>query len=421
MAARALFVTWDGGGNVVPLLDLGPRLVRDGWDVEVHGPPSLAERFGEGGVAFSPREVGDPWDVTRMALDVRQLCRRTAPDVVVVDYMMPGALVGALAAGRPTVALVHTLYQALLVDGAPAPMSMAATVADVDRACRRVGVPEVISLGGLLSRCERVLVTCPLELDVPSDGPQAPNVRYVGPQLEVPSLVDQPPAAVASAAVGAFEPGPAGVDPQAFGTPLPAASDHGRHVVVVSMGTTPMDEQPVLETVLAALADLPVDVVATVGAHLDPARVAAPANATVCAYVPHAELLPGASLVISHGGLGTVLAGLAHGLPQVCLPLGRDQPDNAAAVERIDAGRSIEPTAGADKIRDVVAEVLGAAHHRAAARALAADIAALEGLAQAELGGLAGLAGASPDSAEPPPDGWAGPDGWAASGPESRA
>jgi hypothetical protein len=354
MAARALFVTWDGGGNVSPLLDLGPRLARDGWDVEVHGPPSLAARFGDTGLAYSVREADDPWDVTRMALDIRQLCRRSEPDVVVVDYMLPGALVGSLAAGRPTVALVHTLYQALLLDGAPAPMAMAATTDDVNRACRRVGVGEVMRLGGLLDRCERVLVTCPIELDVPRDGPQAPNVRYVGPQLTVPALPDEAPE---------------------------------RQLVVVSLGTTPMDEQPVLEEVLAALGDLPVEVVATVGAHLDPAKVAAaaPPNATVSGYVPHDELLPEAALLISHGGLGTVLTGLALGLPQVCLPLGRDQPDNAAAIERTDAGRTVQPDAGVEQIRAVVAEVLAAPHHRAAAQALAADIAAVDGCAQAEL------------------------------------
>jgi UDP:flavonoid glycosyltransferase YjiC (YdhE family) len=280
-------------------------------------------------------------------------------------------------------------------------MSMAATVADVDRACRRVGLPEVISLGGLLSRCERVLVTSPIELDVPSDGPQAPNVRYVGPQLEVPLPASVVAEAGRPAGVAVMGAGPApvadGEAPAEVDGTGPVATGRvttrpERPVVEVSLGTTPMDEQPVLEAVLAGLGDLPVDVVATVGAHIDPAGVTAPANARVSSHVAHAELLPAAALLVSHGGLGTVLAGLAHGLPQVCLPLGRDQPDNAAAIERTDAGRGVDPSAGTDAIRDVVAEVLAAAHHRAAARALAADIAALSGRAQEELADVVALA-----------------------------
>ena len=72
---------------------------------------------------------------------------------------------------------------------------------------------------------------------------QPSNVRYVGPVLEGPGPDDgwRPP----------------GVD-------------DGRPLVVVGLGTTPMDEGPVLQRVLSALADAPVRVIATVGDHLDP-------------------------------------------------------------------------------------------------------------------------------------------------------
>ena len=45
---RILFVTWDGGGNVNPLLALGPRLAARRWDVHAHGPPSLASEAAAG-------------------------------------------------------------------------------------------------------------------------------------------------------------------------------------------------------------------------------------------------------------------------------------------------------------------------------------------------------------------------------------
>jgi UDP:flavonoid glycosyltransferase YjiC (YdhE family) len=275
--------------------------------------------------------------------------------VVLADYMLPGALCGAEAAGRPTAALVHTLYRALLVDRAPGPIAMATSVEGLNAARLALGLDQVTGFGDQLDRCARVLVTCPAELDVPGGdgddaGEQAPlaaNVRYVGPVLE-----------------------PAGPD---AGWKIEAeAEPDGRPRVVVSLGTTPMDELPVLRRVLEALADQDVEVVALLGGHLDPADVGpVPANATVTGYVRHAAVLPGAALLVSHAGLGTVLAGLAHGLPLVCLPLGREQPDNAAAVERVGAGRALAPDTPVDELRSVLGDVLAAPGYRVAAESLA--------------------------------------------------
>jgi UDP:flavonoid glycosyltransferase YjiC (YdhE family) len=358
---RILFVTWDGGGNVNPLLALGPRLAARGWDVHAFGPPSLAERFAAEGIAYAARDAADPWDPTAMAIDVRDEIVRTGADAVLVDYMLPGALCGAESTGRPTAALVHTLYRALLdagIGGAPGPMAMAASVDGVNAARRGLGLDDVTDLGDLLRRCSRVLVSSPEELDTPASAgaeadadadPDPGNVRYVGALLE-----------------------PAGTD-AGWAPPPGTPGTPGRPRVVVSLGTTPMDEAPVLERVLAALADLPVDVVATVGAHLDPAEIAAaaPPNATVTGYVRHAALLPNASLLVTHAGLGTVLAGLAHGVPMVCLPLGRDQPANAAAVARVGAGRVVAHDAPVDALRAALADVLRSPTYRSAATALA--------------------------------------------------
>jgi UDP:flavonoid glycosyltransferase YjiC (YdhE family) len=357
---RILFVTWDGGGNVNPLLALGPRLAARGWAVHGYGPPSLADRFGAAGVDYAVRDTDDPWDPTLLAGDVRDQLARIGADAALVDYMQPGAICGAEAAGCPTAVLVHTLHRALLVDGAPGPIAMAASVDGLNAARLAVGLDPVEGFGPLLDRCDRVLVTCPEELDAGA-GDVADNVRYVGPQLELlPSL-------------------------RSSHAPDRRQNAGDRPSVVVSLGTTPMDEQPVLERVLAALADLRVDVVATAGSHLDPAAVAAPPNATVRGYVPHAALLPGARLVVTHAGLGTVLAALAHGVPLLCLPLGREQPDNAAAVERAGAGLVLAPASDPADIREAAEALLDGAAHRQAAEAMRATIAGYEARGESEL------------------------------------
>lgn len=354
MSGRILFVTWDGGGNVPPVLALAARLRARGHRVCALGSASLADRFAAAGIAYRARDVLAEWDPWALASDV--VAEAEPVDLVVCDYMLPGGLCGAEASGRPAVALVHTLYAANLADdGGLLPMQMAATPTTIAPVRARLGLPVAASFGELLDRQATLLVTCPEELDAP--GARAANVRYVGPVLAGPG------------------------DDAGW---RPPGTDDGRPLVVVSLGTTPMDEAPVLQRVLDALGGAPVRVVATVGDHLDPGGFRVPANGHVIRTVSHAAMLPWASAVLSHAGLGTVLAALAHGLPQVCLPLGREQPQNAAGVERIGAGVSLAPTASAAEIVAAVTTSLGDLERRAAAARMAVRIDGLSAAATAE-------------------------------------
>ena len=58
-----LFVTWDGGGNVNPVLALAPRLAAHGVTAVGLGPPSLAPRFAADGVRSQsgPRPTRGTW------------------------------------------------------------------------------------------------------------------------------------------------------------------------------------------------------------------------------------------------------------------------------------------------------------------------------------------------------------------------
>jgi UDP:flavonoid glycosyltransferase YjiC (YdhE family) len=58
----------------------------------------------------------------------------------------------------------------------------------------------------------------------------------------------------------------------------------------------------------------------------------------------------------------------------VCMPRGREQPQNAAAVVRVGAGRTIASDAPADVIHTALTDVLDAARFRLAAAAMAATI-----------------------------------------------
>ena len=103
-----------------------------------------------------------------------------------------------------------------------------------------------------------------------------------------------------------------------------AALGVDRPFVYVTSGTEPPSVTFPWRELFAALDDLDVDAVATIGPHVDPAALGAvPANVRVERFVPQADLLGRASAVVSHGGAGTVLGAASHGRPQLVVPLVR--------------------------------------------------------------------------------------------------
>lgn len=61
-------------------------------------------------------------------------------------------------------------------------------------------------------------------------------------------------------------------------------------------------------------------------------------------YAPYSQVFPRAALIVHQGGSGTTGEALRAGRPQLIVPFGWDQPDNAARVERLGAGLHIPRT-----------------------------------------------------------------------------
>jgi len=157
----------------------------------------------------------------------------------------------------------------------------------------------------------------------------------------------------------------------------PATVPEGRPLVYFSLGTIfDLESGDLFERVVAALGTLPVDAVATVGRRLDPLALGpAPANVRIERYIQHAELLPSCSLVVSHGGSGSVLGALSHGVPLVVLPLGADQPLNADRCRETGVGRVVDAvTADPAAIAEAIAAVLADPSYRLAAERLQAEL-----------------------------------------------
>jgi UDP:flavonoid glycosyltransferase YjiC (YdhE family) len=96
------------------------------------------------------------------------------------------------------------------------------------------------------------------------------------------------------------------------------------------------------------------------------------------AFADHDRLMPDSAAVIGHGGLGTVLRALAHGVPQLLLPLGRDQAFNAGRVEQLDAGIRLPTDAPPERIGIALRALLTDPRFPSAAALVARRIAADE-------------------------------------------
>ena len=59
-------------------------------------------------------------------------------------------------------------------------------------------------------------------------------------------------------------------------------------------------------------------------------------------FIPQSLLLPHCDLVVSHAGSGSVIGALTHGLPMVLLPMGADQPLNAARAEALGVAQVLD-------------------------------------------------------------------------------
>jgi UDP:flavonoid glycosyltransferase YjiC (YdhE family) len=322
---KVLFVTWAGGGNSTPVLGLSTRLVQRGHTVKVVSPDDAARRFAAVGIAYE------------RSADVKAAIAAERPDVVVVDFMMPAWLSEAEASGVTWVALVHTLFDRV----AAGILTAFTTLEQINVHRVALGLPEVAEPPDLLDAATMLLVTAPRALDtaVPANG------VHVGAILEEPGSDAE------------WRP-PPGNDP----------------LIAVCLGTTRgLDDQRVTGEVLDAVADLPVRVVVNAPAHVDTSEFAIAANVVMQGYVRHAAMMPHVTAMVTHAGLGSSSAALSHGIPLVCIPLGRDQHHNADRVATVGAGIALPTDAPAHDIRLAIERVLAEPSFAEAARPFAVE------------------------------------------------
>ncbi|MCE9561011.1 MAG: glycosyltransferase [Planctomycetes bacterium] len=150
--------------------------------------------------------------------------------------------------------------------------------------------------------------------------------------------------------------------------PFPWDKLDGRPLIYASLGTLQNRLQHVFRAILDGCADLPVQVVLSLGRKAAVWDQPVPANAVVVPFSPQLTLLDKANLLITHAGLNTALEGLARGLPMLCMPITNDQPGVARRVEWLGVGETLKPAkATAARVRAMIQKLLSDSRYRTAA------------------------------------------------------
>ncbi len=400
---RILFTTYEGGGHVPPALIVAARLQARGHEVLVVSDEATRTAATQAGLTFTPwrhapnraaaGRSDDPledWKARTPLGVVRQVCdavmckpagaygRDTLdiatefkPDVIVTQELLFGVMAAAQVAGVKLALLTGNLWcfptRADVPPFGPGfgPARNAGDqqrdritrwvtsrlydvgLKDLNTARRALNLAPLQRTLDQLDGADLILIGASAAFDLGATPPPAP-FHYAGPLISVPQWV-----------------APA-EEPLLARGELP--------LVLVSFSTTFQNQIAVVRRCVAALAGLPVRGIVTLGPAMRVEDVAGAANVEVTQSASHDAIMPLCALVISHGGHGTVLRPLMHGVPVICMPMGRDQPDNAARITARGAGLTLSSRSGMRAIRRAVRAVLADPGYAAAAARLGARI-----------------------------------------------
>ncbi|WEK47502.1 MAG: glycosyltransferase [Candidatus Andeanibacterium colombiense] len=395
---KLLITTWEGGGSVGPALTVARKLVDAGHDVRVMSDECNRAEAAKAGARFVPwtrapsrkdrskeSEVLRDWESADMAESFKRVVdqlvagpslryaedtieelRKEPADLVVSNELLLGVMAGCEAIGTPF-AMMPVNSMLMTVKGAiemgmlqhfeANPPSdpgdqMKFAVVSAMQACfmhgleamnatrAALGLPPIAHLFEQFVPAKKVLLAVSPAFDfVPAQIP--PNFSYIGAQLDDPAWTAP------------------------WQSPWPA--DDPRPLVLVGFSTTFQNQTALLQAAIDALGTLPVRGLVTLGPTIAVEELNAPANVEIVPSAPHGEVMKQASLVITHGGFGTLAKALANRLPALVMPQGRDQGGNAEKLMAHGAGLALPPTADSATIAGAVEKLLADPAYAAAA------------------------------------------------------
>ena len=394
--ARFLFTTWEGGGHVQPLLLAARDLKARGHEVLILSDACNDVDAGALDLPFrvwttAPSQTGkrreddrlkdheadNPLEVIHRlidrviagpalayAQDTLAAVDSFKPDAIVSQELLFGVMAAAESRALPLALFTANIWSLPTLAGVPPfgagmpeatsdeERAMHAMVSQMSRGFFQAGLPslnaarEALGLAPLadlfeqLDKADKILLGTSRAFDFAPESLQEPYV-YVGPYLADPAWAEP------------FTP-PAGDAP----------------LIIVSFSSLYQAQEAPLARVIEALGRLPVRGLVTTGPTLAPEEFPAPDNVTVVRSAPHGALLAETAVFVTHAGHGSTLRPLMAGVPLLCLPMGRDQNDNAARVTARGAGLRLGPDASVDAIAAAITDLLASPSYKIGAKAL---------------------------------------------------
>jgi UDP:flavonoid glycosyltransferase YjiC (YdhE family) len=380
---RVLMTTTGYAGHSVPLVPFAHACVRAGHDVRVAAPRSRGAIVEAAGLELHPCADPAPEDLGRLVASLAALSQREGH----AHMMSEGfARVAPRAVLSDVLDIVDTWRPDVVVRES---QEYAGALA-----AERSGVSHVRVALGLAAQEDETLTAAAGAVD------ELRAELGLAPDPEARALRDSPYLTLVPGALEA----PSAGSPRAIhrfrardGSGATAArwTRDARPVVYVTFGSVAalLGLYPrVYRAAIDALAGVPAQVLVTVGEDAEPAALGPlPPNVRVERWVPQEAVMRHAAAVVCHGGYGSVLGALAHGVPVVALPMfADDQWRNARRVAELGAGTAIGDDRGRDDgmldgprpdafaaLPAAVEAVIGDPGYRSAARRVAAAIAAL--------------------------------------------
>jgi UDP:flavonoid glycosyltransferase YjiC (YdhE family) len=313
--------------------------------------------------------------VVRATAETRRVLQELAPQVVVHDILtLAPALAGELE-GLPVATLVPHVYPVGAPGLPPYALGARRSRTAAARAAWRL-LERPVQAG--LRRGQAELNEARAELGLAPvrrfHGGLSPRLCIVGtfPQLEYPRRW---PGSVHVVGPLLWEPPFHDTEPPPGGAPL----------VIVAPSTAQDPQQRLLRAALEGLASERLRVLATWNRRPPPVTVSVPPNTRLVEWLSYSRSMPGSSLVICHGGHGTMVRALASGAPVLIVPHSGDMAENAARADwagvgvrlpwrllgprtlRLAVRRALESNAPAERARELAA---WAAEHDGATRAV---------------------------------------------------
>ena len=134
----------------------------------------------------------------------------------------------------------------------------------------------------------------------------------------------------------------------------------GEPLIYASMGSVLGNMLGVFESIASACEGLNAQLVVSLGgSKATEVLPKLPGNPLVVGYAPQLELLPKATLTITHAGMNTTLESLSNGVPMVAIPIINDQPGVAARIAWAGCGEVVPlKNLKVGPLRDAVRRVL---------------------------------------------------------------